>query len=276
MFLFRVRLLIPILALILMASCVSNRKIVYMQELEETEDLLISKTDKIPYKTEEYRLQPNDIVEINIHTSSPELNALFSNLGGGGEGQATNSMAGQNGGDIFFLNGFTLEDDGSVELPVIGKIRLEGLTTEEAKERLEEQVQTYITEGNYFVRVRLGGVRFSALGEFNAPGKITILQNRVTIFEAIAAAGDLNAIAKRKEIVLVRQYPEGSQIHRIDLTNEKLLSSEYYFIRPNDLIYAEPLKIRELGTGTTLIQTIALFTSALTTIALILSLTNQN
>lgn len=244
-----------------------------MQTPDTDEEVLVSKSARIPYKIEEYRLQANDIVEINISTSSEELNSLFLNLGGGNR-QNANAMAGQNGGDIFFLNGYTLDDTGFVELPSLGKMNLQGLTTDEAKEKIESEVRKFITDGNYFVRVRLGGIRFSALGEFNSPGKLTILQNRVTIFEGIAAAGDMNTIAKRKEVVLVRQYPDGSQIHKIDLTNENLLASEFYFIRPNDLLYAEPLKIRELGTGTTLIQTIALFTSALTTVALILSLTN--
>jgi len=260
-----------IFSVLLLASCVSNEKIIYMQELEGDPSPLISRGPVVPYKIEEYLLQPNDIVEINISTSSPQLNELFKDLGG--NEQSSNANVGQNGGDIFFLNGFTLDDDGTVELPLIGKVNLQGMTTERAKISIQEKLSEFINEGNYFVRVRLGGIRFSALGEFNNPGKITVLQNRVTIFEAIAAAGDLNPIAKRKEIVLVRQYPQGSQVYEIDLTNEKLLSSEYYFIRPNDLIYAKPLKVRELGTGTTLIQTFALVTTTLTTIALILSLT---
>ena len=130
----------------------------------------------------------------------------------------------------------------------------------------------YVNVNEFFVRVRLGGIRFSTLGEFNQSGKYTILQNRVTIFEAIAFAGDLNKIAKRDQVLLVRQYPDGSQIHKINLLDENLLGSEYYFLKPNDMIYAEPMKVRELGAGTNLVETLTLLTTTITAIALVLTL----
>ena len=145
-----------------------------------------------------------------------------------------------------------------------------------AKIIVEKEVEKYILQGEFFVRVRLGGIRFSALGEFNKSGKYTILQNRVTIFEAIAFAGDLNRTAKRDEIILVRQYPDGSQIHKINLLDQKLLGSEYFFLKPNDMIYAEPMKVREIGAGNTLVETLTLLTSSITSVVLILTLIQGN
>ncbi|MFC3415216.1 polysaccharide biosynthesis/export family protein [Algoriphagus hitonicola] len=243
-----------------------------MQDLGNT-DPLISSDQRIPYKFDDYLLQPFDIVEINIKTTSPELNELFSVITGDISSNM-GMMGGQGGGDVFFMNGYTLEENGVVELPLIGEIKLVGLTTKEAKEMIENEVSRYVNENEYFVRVRLGGIRFSTLGEFNSPGKHTVLQNRVTIFEAIATAGDMNVIAKRNEVTLVRQYPNGSQIHKINLNDKNLLSSEFYFIRPNDLIYAEPLKVREVGSGMTFIQSLTLVTSTLTAFALIFTFLN--
>jgi len=157
---------------------------------------------------------------------------------------------------------------------LIGEVKLEGLTIEEAKILVEEEVRKYVKEGEYFVRVRLGGVRFSALGEFNNSGKFTILQNRVTIFEAIAFAGDLSRLANRNEVLLIRQYPDGSQIHKINLLDRSLLTSEYYWL--NDLIYAEPMKVREIGAGSTLVETLTLLSTSITAIALILTLVQNN
>jgi polysaccharide export outer membrane protein len=253
-----------------LSSCVSNKKIVYMQELEDgAADVYSSK--RYAYNEEKYKLQNFDIVEINIKTSSEELNAIFSIITGDQENM--NMNMGQSGGDVFFMNGYSLDEEGNVEIPLLGKVNLEGLNTEEAKTLIEQKVQPYVTaDSDYFVRVRLGGIRFSALGEFNSPGKITVLQNRVTIFEALAAAGDLTVIAKRDEITLLRQYPDGSQMHKINLNDRELLGSEYFFLRPNDVIYAEPLKVRELGSGTSLIQNVVLITSTLTSIALIFTL----
>jgi polysaccharide export outer membrane protein len=97
----------------------------------------------------------------------------------------------------------------------------------------------------------------------------------VTIFEAIAAAEDLTILAKRDEVTLLRQYPEGSKIHKINLNDKNLLASEFYFIKPNDVLYAEPLKVREIGNTTNFIQTLTLLTTTVTAIALILNLVNN-
>lgn len=271
--LFRSGLLFGLLV-VLLNSCVSNKRLVYMQELEGSTSPLIESSIKYPYQTEEYLLQVNDIVEVNVKTTDQDLNLL---LMASTNDQVMNQMAGgQSVGDVFFMNGFTLDDNGKIELPLIGEIKLEGLTIEQAKLLVEEEVKKYVKEGEYFVRVRLGGVRFSALGEFNNSGKFTILQNRVTIFEAIAFAGDLSRLAKRNEVLLIRQYPDGSQIHKINLLDRSLLTSEYYWLKPNDLIYAEPMKVREIGAGNTLVETLTLLSTSITAIALILTLVQNN
>lgn len=250
-------------------SCVSNEKLVYMQDQGADSQPLVSSSGEFSYLNEEYQLQNFDIVEISIKTTNPELNSIFNVISGEGN---VNMTSGQNGGDVFFMNGYTLDDEGKVEIPLIGEVELKGMTTKSAKTLIEEKVSRYVNEGEYFVRVRLGGIRFSALGEFNMPGKQTVLQNRVTIFEAIAAAGDMTVVAKRDEIKVLRQYPNGSRIHKINLNDQNLLSSEFFFIKPNDVLYAEPLKVRELGAGTNFIQTLTLVTSTITTLALILTL----
>jgi len=240
-----------------------------MQDLGDTKSLIYS-SERIPYKMENYQLQNFDIVEIDIKTTSPELNVLFKVIVG--ENNNAGMMMGENGGDIFFMNGYTIDEFGKVELPLIGEVELVGLTVNEGKLLIASKVSRYVNEDEYFVRVRLGGIRFSALGEFNMPGKQTVLQNRVSIFEAIAVAGDLNIFAKRNELVVVRQYPDGSQIHKINLNDRELLSSEFYFIRPNDILYAEPLRVREVGSGGNLVQSLTLVTTTITTIALVLTL----
>jgi polysaccharide export outer membrane protein len=252
-------------------SCVSNKKLIYMQQLEESQGPLVESSAKFPYETEEYLLQINDIVEVNIKTTSPELNQIFGAITNDPQNMA--QMGGSQGaGDAFFMNGYTLDDRGYVEIPLIGEVNFLGLSTKEAKEVVEKEVLKYVNVNEFFVRVRLGGIRFSTLGEFNKSGKYTILQNRVTIFEAIAFAGDLNKIAKRDQVLLVRQYPDGSQIHKINLLDENLLGSEYYFLKPNDMIYAEPMKVRELGAGTNLVETLTLLTTTITAIALVFTL----
>ncbi|EKB47589.1 polysaccharide biosynthesis/export family protein [Cecembia lonarensis] len=246
-----------------------------MQEREASESPLKYASEMLPYDVEEYKLQYNDIVDINIRTSSKELNELFNEFSMGNVQGNMMMQGAMGGGDAFFMTGFNLDERGIVELPLLGEIKLSGLTLQEAKMLIEERMVEFVNREDLFVRVRLGGIRYSALGEFRMPGKHNILQNRVTIFEAIAKAGDLTEVAKRDDLVLVRQYPGGTRMYRIDLNNKNLLTSEYFFIQPNDMLYAEPMKIRELGTGVNFVQSFSLLITTLTAALLVINLTRQ-
>ncbi len=266
-------LMIFSVALLLAGGCIPNKKLIYVQDLKS--DASQSKYDQmIPYKIEEYVLQLNDVIDVNMTTSDQELNGLLRPEGF--DGQPMRMMGGgmMASGDVFFLNGYTLNEKGIVDLPLVGEISLVGLTIDEAKNTVQRELEKYVRDKEYYVRVRLGGIRYSALGEFNTPGKYTLLQNRVTIFEAIANAGDLTVLAKRSKIRLIRQYPSGSKSYEIDLRKSDFMHSELYFIRPNDMIYAEPIKARELGTGVTIFQTTQLLISLATIGLLVYATTN--
>lgn len=265
-------IVILLISTFILPSCISNKKLIYLQDLEESRSL-VRTSENFVHNAIQYKLQPNDILDIQMSTTDEKLNNILQISGA--QNVNAGMMGGQNGGDIFFINGYSLDQYGNVELPLIGKINLLGKDLEEAKFQIEDKLKFYIQEGAYFVRVRLGGIRYSALGEFNNPGKQAILQNRATIFEAIATAGDLNIFAKRDELVLIRQYPDGSRIHKLNLNDKNILNSEFYFIKPNDVLYAEPLKVREIGTGANILQTLTFLTTAISTIALVITLTNN-
>jgi len=94
----------------------------------------------------------------------------------------------------------------------------------------------------------------------------------MTIFEAIANAGDLNVVAKRDEVLLIRQYPEGTKLHRINLNDRHLIHTPFYFIQPNDQLYVEPMRVRELGAGENISQSLQLIVTSITAAALVLNL----
>lgn len=271
---FKISYFFILIALFLSVGCISNKRVIYMQNLPET-DSLEKSGEIVPSKFEEYLLQYNDVIEINIKTTDPILNQMLDiNVLAANSNRMMMGGGIMSGGDIFYLSGYTLDDAGFVDMPVLGTVKLVGMNLEAAKLAIEKELKKYVRDDDYFVRVRLGGIRFSALGEFARPGKYTVLQNRVTIFEAIATAGDLTVLAKRNDIMLIRQYPEGSVAHRVNLNNKEIMSSEFYFVRPNDLIYAEPMKARELGTGTTFLQTLQLLTALATLALLVYTTTN--
>ena len=230
-------------------SCVPVKKMIYLQSEEDI-------TEKIfEYQKEEYKLQVNDILDVQIRSMNEEANKLFSiqNQGGG------QNM--QGGGDVYYMTGYTVNDNGNIELPYIGEVEVKGKTLKEAKAVIDTEVARFFKM--YYLQVKLGGIRFSTLGEFNNSGKQVILQNQATIYEAIALAGDLTPLAKRDDIKLIRQYPEGTKIHTINLLDQSIIGSPYYFIQPNDVLYAEPLPQKAYGFGVTGAQTITTLVSAL-------------
>jgi polysaccharide export outer membrane protein len=247
------RLTIAALIIASSTSCVPAKKMIYLQSEEDI-------TEKIfEYQKEEYKLQVNDILDVQIRSMNEEANKLFSIQGA--QGQQAMQVGAQNGGDLYYMTGFTVNANGAIELPYIGEVNVKGKTLEEAKVAIDEQVSRFFK--TYYLQVKLGGIRFATLGEFNRSGKQVILQNQATIYEAIAAAGDLGPLAKRDEIRLIRQYPEGTKIHTINLLDQSIIGSPYYFIQPNDVLYAEPLPQKSYGFGVTGAQTITTLVSAL-------------
>lgn len=239
-------------------SCVPVEQMLYLQDPQSdiTGELM-------HYQDDEYQLQVNDILDVQIISLNPEINSVFNNSTSA-PGQVAQVTA-QNGGDLFYMTGYSVNENGEVEIPFIGSIAVVGLTLREAHQRVDQEVAKLFS--NYHLQIRLGGVRFSLLGEFNKPGKAVILQNQVTIFEALAIGGDLTAVANREKVRLVRQYPDGTKIHQINLLDRSVIESPFYFIKPNDVIYAEPLKQRSWGIGITGAQTFTTIISTLSTSA---------
>jgi len=259
--------IIYILFLSAVSGCISNEKIIYLQNLEGNSP--IADGELITYEIPDYKLQYNDIIDVNVQTIDDMLQFGFN-----GKNVQTNSqmgnIAGQSGGDIYYMTGYTVDQNGNIRLPIVGDVQVKDKTLEDARKAIEEQLRAYVTSELY-VKVKLGGIRYAALGEFRRPGKFVVLQDRMTIFEAIANAGDLTTVAKRNEVLLIRQYPEGTRLHRINLNDRQVVESPFYFIQPNDQLYAEPMKVREIGAGENAAQSISLVISAITALALVLN-----
>lgn len=260
--------LLVLVAFIFLASCISNKRLNYLQNLPGNPPIGLD--EFIPYAEVEYEyvLQPYDVVDIDFASSDEELTKAFeyqgarSARGGGGAG---------GGGDIFYFTGYSIDKDGMVRIPKLGLIEIAGLTEEEARKKVEVKINEYFKERVY-VRLRTGGIRFTTLGEFSSSGTKIIMKNRATIFDALALAGESNILAKKNELFLIRQYDGGVKIHQINLNDRALLASPYYFIQPNDILYLQPMSVRQVGDAnnlTTALQlTIGLITSVLFFVAL--------
>ncbi|EKB48890.1 polysaccharide biosynthesis/export family protein [Cecembia lonarensis] len=255
--------------LLLSFSCVPNKKLIYLQNLEG--ETPIPESELIEYEIPDYRLQFNDIIDVQLKTIEDLLRDGLDFQTQMQQNMQMGQMAGQGGGDIYYMTGYTVNKEGKVRLPVIGEVLVADLTIEEARAVIEDAIKEMVTS-EIFVKVKLGGIRYSAIGEFRRPGKFVVLQDRMTILEAVAHAGDLNVVAKRDEILLIRQYPDGTKLHRVNLNDRNLIRSPFYFIQPNDQLYAEPMRVREIGAGENAVQTLSLLVSTISAIALVLNL----
>lgn len=242
-----------------MTACVPKKDMVYLQAAEGAQDSVFV-YERIPYK-----LQSNDIIDVRIVSLDEEVNKLFNFNTGNNINQAAQTA---NLGDMYYATGYSLDLNGEVDLPIIGKVPVSGLTLEEAHAKIDTYVQKYFSK--YYLVVKLGGVRFSAIGEFARPGKYTILQNQATIFDAISTAGDLLMTASRSDVKVIRQYPDGTRIHTVNLLDRNVINTPYYFVQPGDMIYVEPLKAKSWGVGTNAAQSATLLLSIISSTLLII------
>jgi polysaccharide export outer membrane protein len=196
-----------------------------------------------------YRVQINDILRINVKALDEELTSIFNPV------ERTGASGGQNQAGLYF-NGFTVDLHGNIKFPILGEINVLGFTVEEIQAKVKsELLKQYFKEtAELFVTVKLAGLKYTVIGEVNGTGVKTLYQDRVNIIEALANAGDIKNTGNRRDILIVRQYPQGQKIHHIDLTDIAAMKSPFYYIQPNDMIMVKPLKRKYIGAGSTAIQ----------------------
>ena len=153
---------------------------------------------------------------------------------------------------------YLVENDGCIEFPVIGKIKLEGLTIEQANKHIEQKIAPYVQSGaSYQVNTIIDNFEVTVMGEVKSPNTFTVTRNKMTILEALAKAGDMTIYGRRDNVKLLRQQPDGEySIHEIDMRDANIINSPYYYLQQRDVVYVEPnvamCQNAEIGTTTRL------------------------
>lgn len=237
---------------IVLSSCISTKRLNYLQVDDETETNVdsILKLKKLP---EPYRIQINDLLSIRVKAIDQEVVGMFNPVSNANSNATTEEQA--------YFDGFLVDRRGEISIPTLGKLKVIGLTLEEISASLEEQLldQYFKKEANIFITVKLAGLRYTTIGEIGT-GSQVIYKEQVTIMEAIANAGDITTYGDRRNVRVLRQYPGGQQMLSVDLTNISALSSEEYYIQPNDVIIVDTLPQKSIGLGE---NAFAIFTSIL-------------
>lgn len=226
-----------LLLTIALASCVPQKKMLYLKEAEMLAEN-ISK-NYVNDRSLNYKLQPGDNLYIRALNTIDERSAAAISGGTTGTGTTSSSDA------SVYLRSYTVDDEGYIELPLVGKIEVMNLTVDEAKNKLQTALDKYVNQT--MLIVKLANFNLTVLGEVNKPGMYKVYQAQINLFEALSLAGNVTNFAKLNEVRIIRQTDDGSEIITVDMGNADILSSSYYYLKPNDIVYVEPLKIKQWG-----------------------------
>lgn len=229
----------------LLSSCGSRKNMVYLQQ--DSTDLNTLYERYVP------KIQSNDILTIVVTAADPKVTIPFNPGSSMTSGSLTQQV------DLALRPTYTVDNNGEITLPMLGKVSVAGLTRVEAIEKIRKELSQYIKDPG--VNINFNNFRISVLGEVARPGSFIMPTERVTVLEALGMAGDLTIRGVRENILLVREVNGEKTMHRLDLTKQNTLNSPYYYLAQNDVIYVEPNKAQinnsKLGANTNIIISIA-------------------
>lgn len=234
-----------LLLMVVFMSCVSRKGMVYFQPKDKNPDV-----ENVQIKGSYIsKIQPGDILSIGVFSLSPEANQMFNVFP---EGQMMQSQNQNNSStELTAPVGFLVDRDGSITLPLAGKITLMGMNTKDASDTITKRLGKYLLQPT--VNVRILNFKISILGEVTKPSVYTISNERVTIPEALSLAGDLTIYGKRRNVLLIREENGVREFKRINLTQRNFFDSSYYYLRPNDIVYVEPSRGKVISSGTAIV-----------------------
>ncbi len=227
---FRTFFWIGIIAVIL-SSCVPQKKMIYMQVKEDSDTL----SNFVNERKIDYRIQPGDNLYIKVVTLDQMTTMLLNPLTGG---LGNNTISGNDA--TIYLQSYTVNEAGYLDFPMVGEIFVRNMNVDEIRDAIKEKLSEYLKE--LVVVVKLVNFNITLLGEVNVPGQYKIYQTDINIFEAVSLGRDLTDFANRNQVAVIRQTKTGSSVHYVDMTKRDLLSSDFYYLKPNDIIYAVPVK----------------------------------
>ncbi|SDR77840.1 polysaccharide biosynthesis/export family protein [Christiangramia echinicola] len=224
------RSLLIVICILLFSSCVSRKEIVYFQGLERAGEIIDQN------RNNGLEIKPNDLLTISV--SAPEIEAAIpfnlpvtagGNSFGGDEMRVAGTPA---------LQSYLVDSDGEIEFPVLGTINVQGLSRQQLAAKLKNEIAEYVQEP--IVNVRIINFQVSVLGEVNRPGTFDIRDENLSLPKALGLAGDLSIYGKRNNVLVMREDGDKKVYEYLDLTDPQSISSPFYYLQQNDVVYVEP------------------------------------
>ena len=236
-----------ILLVALVTSCSAPKNVAYLHNSGEVD---LSQSQYLY----DAKIMPKDILTITVNTVNPEASAPFNLLIRNTLNPNTNSVTSSGGS----LQTYLVDNYGIIDFPVLGNVKVGGLTKRECEKLIHDRIMPYLNAAeNPVVTVRMSSYSISVLGEVNRPGSYQVSREKINVLEALAQAGDLTIYGVRDKVKLIREDAKGKkQIYHINLNDANLLTSPYYYLQQNDIVYVEPNKVKarnsNIGQSTTI------------------------
>lgn len=241
---------------VLMASCVTSRKVNLLQE--PGKHGVPTYTDTLTY--EDYQIRIGDRLYVYVYSIDERVSSMFNASGNGVNSSQIRQGAGASGS--YDLYTYLVADDGTIDYPLVGKVDVRGKTTREVKAVLERSLMEYVQDQTDYkllsVEVNIVRGTFSVISDHGS-GMFAIPKEKVTIFEALAMAGDIGDFGDRSKVRIVREIEGETKVMTFDVRSQDIINSEYYYIEPNDVIYIQRIKGQSFGINsvTTTISVVA-------------------
>jgi len=218
---------------VLVTSCVNQKQIAYFQKSTNQRDTINVAEAYVP------KIQPGDILSISVSSLNSMASSFFNPLSSSASDNASAAVSsGAPASTTGNTSGFLVDSAGTIELPLVGSIKIAGLSTSSARNVIKDRLKIYLKEPT--VNVRFLNYKVSILGEVTRPSVYVIPNERITLPEALSMAGDLTIYAKRNNIMIVRDVNGKKEFGHINLTGRDLYTSPYYYLHANDVVYVEP------------------------------------
>jgi polysaccharide export outer membrane protein len=249
----------------LLSSCITNKKVRYFQDISDSIYLAPGKINSATFS--DPVIQPNDILQVSILTLDPQANTALA-------ASNTSTFSVQPGSSSSpaspaAIGGFLVDKDGMIEVPIIGKLKVAGLTTAVARDSIHERVAVYYNKP--VINVRFTNFSITVLGEVARPATYVVPNEKVSILDAIGMAGDLTIYGKRENVLLVRDSIGAKQYIRFNLNSSETFTSPYFYLKQGDMVYVEPAKSKIAQTDAARTRNITLAATGISLLIVIIS-----
>lgn len=247
-----------LIALSGLSACRSNKTIPYFKNVPETEYTQIAQV-----KFTEPKIELDDVLEISVHTVDPGATASITE---GGITVSTFQSAGQMQQR---LKAYPVSKEGTVDIPILGKLEVIGLTTQEVRELVRGKASQFFVEPS--VQIRIVNFKVTVLGEVGSPNTYNVPSEKISILDAIGMAGDLTIFGKRENVLLIRETAKGKEMIRFNLNDAQIFNSPYFYLKQNDVVYVEPSKSRIANAEAPKVAIVSSILAVISTIAILIT-----